>query len=206
MIHFLSSDYCAVFCTPSVTQSSYLNTVGEKLLPGIDVLWTGKITLSRSLNLFPWSWISPRLIIHLFLLFLFFIYLGPKVVSHKISVESIEEVSSVLKRAPVIWDNIHANDYDPQRLFLGPYKVIFSLLYFNSVRLCVCTSMTPVSIYYCFFSKRIDPLIWSQNWKECSQIPIVSFTQTSWPFTLWRHGVKHLPKEHRGMWRWVSFC
>lgn len=53
MIHSLSSDYCAVFCTPSVTQSSYLNTVGEKLLPGIDVLWTGKITLSRSLNLFP---------------------------------------------------------------------------------------------------------------------------------------------------------
>lgn len=48
---------------------------------------------------------------------------GPKVVSHKISVESIEEVSSVLKRAPVIWDNIHANDYDLQRLFLGPYKV-----------------------------------------------------------------------------------
>uniref|UniRef100_A0A3B4EYI0 protein O-GlcNAcase n=1 Tax=Pundamilia nyererei TaxID=303518 RepID=A0A3B4EYI0_9CICH len=84
---FCPTDYCAVFCTPSVTQSSYLNTVGEKLLPGIDVLWT-----------------------------------GPKVVSHKISVESIEEVSSVLKRAPVIWDNVHANDYDPQRLFLGPYK------------------------------------------------------------------------------------
>lgn len=49
--------------------------------------------------------------------------------SHKISVESIEEVSSVLKRAPVIWDNIHANDYDPQRLFLGPYKV--KDLYYN---------------------------------------------------------------------------
>ncbi|XP_037546165.1 protein O-GlcNAcase [Nematolebias whitei] len=84
---FCPTDYCAAFCTPSVSQSSYLNTVGEKLLPGIDILWT-----------------------------------GPKVVSHKISVESIEEVSSVLKRAPVIWDNIHANDYDPQRLFLGPYK------------------------------------------------------------------------------------
>lgn len=50
-------------------------------------------------------------------------YIGPKVVSNKISVESIEEVSSVLKRPPVIWDNIHANDYDPQRIFLGPYKV-----------------------------------------------------------------------------------
>ncbi|XP_029353213.1 protein O-GlcNAcase [Echeneis naucrates] len=84
---FCPTDYCAAFCTPNVSQSSYLHTVGETLLPGIDILWT-----------------------------------GPKVVSHKISVESIEEVSSVLKRAPVIWDNIHANDYDPQRLFLGPYK------------------------------------------------------------------------------------
>ncbi|XP_068607035.1 protein O-GlcNAcase [Brachionichthys hirsutus] len=84
---FCPTDYCDAFCTPSVSQSSYLHTVGQKLLPGIDVLWT-----------------------------------GPKVVSHKISVESIVEVSSVLKRAPVIWDNIHANDYDPQRLFLGPYK------------------------------------------------------------------------------------
>uniref|UniRef100_A0A4W6CA24 protein O-GlcNAcase n=1 Tax=Lates calcarifer TaxID=8187 RepID=A0A4W6CA24_LATCA len=69
---FCPTDYCAAFCTPNVSQSSYLHTVGEKLLPGIDILWT-----------------------------------GPKVVSHKISAESIEEVSSVLKRAPVIWDNIH---------------------------------------------------------------------------------------------------
>nr|XP_057902148.1 protein O-GlcNAcase [Doryrhamphus excisus] len=84
---FCPTDYCAAFCTPNVSQSSYLHTVGDKLLPGVDVLWT-----------------------------------GPKVVSHKISVKSIEEVSSVLKRAPVIWDNIHANDYDPQRIFMGPYK------------------------------------------------------------------------------------
>ncbi|KAM6972536.1 protein O-GlcNAcase [Aplochiton taeniatus] len=84
---FCPTDYCAAFCTPNVSLSPYLHTVGEKLLPGIDVLWT-----------------------------------GPKVVSHHISVESIEEVSSVLKRAPVIWDNIHANDYDPQRIFLGPFK------------------------------------------------------------------------------------
>ncbi|XP_017540402.1 protein O-GlcNAcase [Pygocentrus nattereri] len=84
---FCPTDYCATFCTPSVSQSSYLHTVGEKLLPGIDILWT-----------------------------------GPKVVSKDISVESIEEVSRVLRRPPVIWDNIHANDYDPQRLFLGPFK------------------------------------------------------------------------------------
>lgn len=47
---------------------------------------------------------------------------GPKVVSNEISVESIEEVTAVIKRAPVIWDNIHANDYDPQRMMLGPFK------------------------------------------------------------------------------------
>ncbi|XP_077574492.1 protein O-GlcNAcase isoform X1 [Stigmatopora nigra] len=84
---FCPTDYCAAFCTPNVSRSSYLQTVGDELLPGIDVLWT-----------------------------------GPKVVSQKISVASIEEVSSILKRAPVIWDNIHANDYDPQRIFMGPYK------------------------------------------------------------------------------------
>lgn len=43
-------------------------------------------------------------------------------VSKDISVESIEEVSKIIRRAPVIWDNIHANDYDQKRLFLGPYK------------------------------------------------------------------------------------
>lgn len=84
---FCPTEYCGTFCYPSVSQSPYLHTVGEKLLPDIDVLWT-----------------------------------GPKVVSKDITVESIEEVSKILRRAPVIWDNIHANDYDQKRLFLGPYK------------------------------------------------------------------------------------
>ena len=30
-------------------------------------------------------------------------------------------MSRVMRRPPVIWDNIHANDYDPRRVFLGPY-------------------------------------------------------------------------------------
>ncbi|XP_052533128.1 protein O-GlcNAcase isoform X2 [Tympanuchus pallidicinctus] len=84
---FCPTEYCGTFCYPNVAQSPYLRTVGEKLLPGIDVLWT-----------------------------------GPKVVSKDIPVESIEEVSKIIRRAPVIWDNIHANDYDQKRLFLGPYK------------------------------------------------------------------------------------
>ena len=43
-------------------------------------------------------------------------------VSKNISIESIKELSAVLRRPPVIWDNIHANDYDRKRLFLGPYE------------------------------------------------------------------------------------
>ncbi|XP_007909585.1 protein O-GlcNAcase [Callorhinchus milii] len=84
---FCPTEYCGTFCYPNVIHSPYLRTVGEKLLPGIEVLWT-----------------------------------GPKVVSKDISVESIEEVTKILKRSPVIWDNLHANDYDQKRLFLGPYK------------------------------------------------------------------------------------
>ena len=33
----------------------------------------------------------------------------------------IQELSKVIKRKPVLWDNLHANDYDIQRVFLGPY-------------------------------------------------------------------------------------
>ncbi|XP_022094369.1 protein O-GlcNAcase-like isoform X2 [Acanthaster planci] len=47
---------------------------------------------------------------------------GPKVVSKTISVESILELTEVIKRKPVIWDNVHANDYDQKRIFLGPFK------------------------------------------------------------------------------------
>nr|XP_039262504.1 protein O-GlcNAcase-like [Styela clava] len=47
---------------------------------------------------------------------------GPKVVSKHISVESIKELTESVQRKIVIWDNIHANDYDPKRVFLGPYK------------------------------------------------------------------------------------
>uniref|UniRef100_A0AAQ5X0R5 Protein O-GlcNAcase n=1 Tax=Amphiprion ocellaris TaxID=80972 RepID=A0AAQ5X0R5_AMPOC len=39
---FCPTEYCGTFCYPSVSQSPYLHTVGEKLLPGIDVLWTGR--------------------------------------------------------------------------------------------------------------------------------------------------------------------
>ena len=47
---------------------------------------------------------------------------GSKVISRTLSVDCLEEVGSVLQRPPLIWDNLHANDYDSRRLFLGPFK------------------------------------------------------------------------------------
>src|SRR5437867_2494777 len=50
------------------------------------------------------------------------LWTGPEIVSETITVESIGEVQQVLKRAPLIWDNLHANDYDLRRIYLGPYQ------------------------------------------------------------------------------------
>uniref|UniRef100_A0A182MJ35 protein O-GlcNAcase n=1 Tax=Anopheles culicifacies TaxID=139723 RepID=A0A182MJ35_9DIPT len=50
------------------------------------------------------------------------LWTGTKVISKVLTIESIEEITEVLKRPPVIWDNLHANDYDQKRVFLGPYS------------------------------------------------------------------------------------
>jgi protein O-GlcNAcase/histone acetyltransferase len=47
---------------------------------------------------------------------------GPDIVSAAISVAHVREVASVLRRPPVIWDNLYANDYDSRRFFCGPYS------------------------------------------------------------------------------------
>uniref|UniRef100_A0A915PL24 protein O-GlcNAcase n=1 Tax=Setaria digitata TaxID=48799 RepID=A0A915PL24_9BILA len=49
------------------------------------------------------------------------LWTGPRVVSREITVEHIRRVAAVLQRKPVVWDNLHANDYDPKRVFLGPF-------------------------------------------------------------------------------------
>ena len=47
---------------------------------------------------------------------------GPRVISKALTIDHIKQISEVFHRPPVIWDNIHANDYDQKRLFLGPYE------------------------------------------------------------------------------------
>ncbi|XP_071827558.1 protein O-GlcNAcase-like isoform X2 [Apostichopus japonicus] len=84
---FCPTEYCATRADPEISKSEYLATVGNKLLPAINVMWT-----------------------------------GPKVVSKEITVASVKELSAAIKRKPIIWDNVHANDYDQKRLFLGPFQ------------------------------------------------------------------------------------
>ena len=67
-----------------IASSEYLKTIGSKLAPDIDIMWT-----------------------------------GDKVIPRDITVASLDEITAVLRRAPVIWDNEHANDYDQKRLYLG---------------------------------------------------------------------------------------
>ncbi|XP_044271057.1 protein O-GlcNAcase isoform X2 [Tribolium madens] len=47
---------------------------------------------------------------------------GQKVISRILTKENIQEITDALRRPPVIWDNLHANDYDQKRVFLGPYS------------------------------------------------------------------------------------
>ncbi|TMS36482.1 hypothetical protein L596_003633 [Steinernema carpocapsae] len=86
LFFFCPTEYCESRAVPSLTESEYLLTLGQRLLPDIKIMWT-----------------------------------GPRVVSRILTLEHIQKVSEVLRRKPVIWDNLHANDYDPKRVFLGPF-------------------------------------------------------------------------------------
>ncbi|XP_028835141.1 protein O-GlcNAcase isoform X2 [Denticeps clupeoides] len=124
---FCPTEYCSSICSPSVSKSPYLQTVGEELLPGVSIIWTGN-----------------------------------KVISHELSSESLAEVQTVLQRPPLVWDNLHANDYDSRRVFLGPYK---------GRALSLCGNLTGVLLNpNCEFEANFIPLhtlgTWHQAGKE----------------------------------------
>lgn len=49
------------------------------------------------------------------------LWTGPEIVSREITVAHVRELRNTLRRKPVIWDNLHANDYDGRRFYCGPY-------------------------------------------------------------------------------------
>ena len=49
------------------------------------------------------------------------LWTGPEIISETITPADLRELTRVLRRPPLIWDNFFANDYDLRRLYLGPY-------------------------------------------------------------------------------------
>jgi len=49
------------------------------------------------------------------------LWTGPDIISREITLSHVVEMQTRLRRKPVIWDNLHANDYDGRRFFCGPY-------------------------------------------------------------------------------------
>jgi len=50
------------------------------------------------------------------------LWTGPDIVSREITVAHVQDLQRVIRRKPLIWDNLHANDYDGGRFFCGPYS------------------------------------------------------------------------------------
>ena len=46
-LYIFAVEYCASRAVPNVSLSEYLNTIGSKLLPGVDILWTGMWALLK---------------------------------------------------------------------------------------------------------------------------------------------------------------
>jgi protein O-GlcNAcase/histone acetyltransferase len=49
------------------------------------------------------------------------LWTGPEIISREITVAHIRDLRNILRRKPLIWDNLHANDYDGRRFYCGPY-------------------------------------------------------------------------------------
>jgi hyaluronoglucosaminidase len=50
------------------------------------------------------------------------LWTGPGIISEKLTATSIRPVANLFKGNLIIWDNLYANDYCPNKLFVGPYR------------------------------------------------------------------------------------
>lgn len=53
---------------------------------------------------------------------IFIMWTGKQVVSQKITARDIDKITKMIKRKPLIWDNIFANDYIPEITLRFPYR------------------------------------------------------------------------------------
>ncbi|VDM16665.1 unnamed protein product [Hydatigera taeniaeformis] len=98
---FCPTEYCASRAVPNVNHSTYLATLGSDLTEGVLLFLSMLIQYFLGIKVM-WT--------------------GPQVVSKRIPTLGIRDLLRLLKRPIVLWDNLHANDYDQRRIFLGPYS------------------------------------------------------------------------------------
>ena len=82
---FCPTPYCGRMERAQLGGKGYLDRLGERLDPSIDIFWT-----------------------------------GPEIISSSIAEDHLAALAQTLRRPPLIWDNLHANDYDLRRLYTGP--------------------------------------------------------------------------------------
>ncbi len=97
---------------------------------------------------------------------------GPSVISKRITIRDARQISHIIRRKPVLWDNYPVNDYEPSRLFLGPLqgrdrKLLDHLsgIFFNPMNQAEASkiALTSCALYVrapeVYFPERIWPLI-----------------------------------------------
>jgi hyaluronoglucosaminidase len=47
---------------------------------------------------------------------------GPRIIAERLDAKALAELSRMFKGNVLIWDNLYANDYCPNKIFLGPYE------------------------------------------------------------------------------------
>lgn len=80
--------------------TAYCGRMAQRHLGGADYLETVGRELAQGIDVF-WT--------------------GPEIISSEITPAHVRELQKTLRRKPLIWDNLHANDYDGRRFYCGPY-------------------------------------------------------------------------------------
>ncbi len=91
------------------------------------------------------------------------LWTGPNVISETITVGDVERVESVVGHPVVLWDNLHANDYDNgRRLYLGPY--------WCGVSLCMHVSPPPQLLFTALHARRVQHLLSFLSATACTAV------------------------------------
>ncbi len=104
---------------------------------------------------------------------------GNRVIARRITANDIRKISAILRRPPLIWDNIFANDYVPGKIWEKPYQNRSPILINDSRGILI----NPMNEYW-----PSKPLIHTAA-------RFFSGRPNYWPAKAWREAMKYFNKE-----------